>query len=55
MAFGLMLASNRILGRAMETAKDLGCAVVVHSEDPTAETFREFGFEAGLDRLVASA
>ncbi len=38
----LTSASNRILARAMETAKDLGCAVVVHSEDPTVETFREF-------------
>ena len=46
-------ASNRILQRALETARDLGCALVVHSEDPTGATFREFAEladRAGLDR-----
>jgi len=50
---GLWAASNRILRRAMDIAGDLGCAVVVHSEDPTAETFREFAEmadRAGLAR-----
>ena len=49
----LWAASNRILQRAMDLARDLGCAVVVHSEDPTAETFREFAEmadRAGLAR-----
>lgn len=46
-------ASNRILGHAMAAARDIGCAVVVHSEDPTAETYREFAEmadRAALDR-----
>jgi len=49
----LWAASNRLLRRAMDTARALGCAVVVHSEDPTAETFREFAEmadQAGLAR-----
>ncbi len=35
-------ASNEIMRCAMETARDAGCAVVLHTEDPTPETFREF-------------
>lgn len=45
-------ASNRILARAVETARDLGCAVIVHSEEPTAETYR--GFASMLARAGAS-
>lgn len=45
--------SNALLAYAMETAHDLGCAVVLHTEDPTADTFREFAGmadRAGLPR-----
>jgi TatD-related deoxyribonuclease len=46
-------ASNTILAYAMETARDLDCAVVLHTEDPSADTFREFAAmadRAGLRR-----
>lgn len=46
-------ASNEIMVCAMETARDVGCAVVLHTEDPTPETFREFAAmadRAGLPR-----
>ncbi len=46
-------ASNGILQYAMETARDVGCAVVLHTEDPTPDTFREFAAmadRAGLRR-----
>jgi TatD-related deoxyribonuclease len=33
---------NLLLGYAMERAKELGCAVVLHTEDPTPTTFAEF-------------
>jgi TatD-related deoxyribonuclease len=33
---------NLLLGYAMERAKELGCAVVLHTEDPTPATFAEF-------------
>lgn len=33
---------NRLLVYAMERAKELGCAVVLHTEDPTPATFAEF-------------
>lgn len=45
--------SNEILAYGMETARDLGCAIVLHTEDPTTETFREFASmadHAGLAR-----
>lgn len=34
-------ASNQILLYAMEKAKEVGCPVVLHTESPTTETFRE--------------
>lgn len=43
---------NGLLGYAMERAKELGCAVVLHTEDPTPDTFAEFSriaSKAGLD------
>ena len=46
-------ASNDVLLYAMEVARDRGCAVVLHTEDPTPETFREFAAladRAGLRR-----
>ena len=46
-------ASNEIMACAMETARDAGCAVILHTEDPTPETFREFAAmadRAGLPR-----
>ncbi|HWM49963.1 MAG TPA: TatD family hydrolase [Thermoplasmata archaeon] len=33
---------NDQIGYAMERAKELGCAVVLHTEDPTPATFAEF-------------
>ncbi len=44
---------NEVMRYAMESAKRLGCAVVLHTEDPTPETFAEFASiatAAGLDR-----
>lgn len=49
----VVAACNDVLAYAMESAKRLGCAVVLHTEDPTPETFAEFaGIAArvGLDR-----
>lgn len=46
-------ACNDLLAYAMEHSKRLGCAVVLHTEDPTPETFAEFAGMAdkvGLDR-----
>jgi TatD-related deoxyribonuclease len=44
-------ASNGIMQYAMETAREVGCAVVLHTEDPTPETFREFAAMADRARL----
>lgn len=46
-------ACNSVIEYAMQTAKRLGCAVILHTEDPTPETFAEFAAMAatvGLDR-----
>jgi len=46
-------ASNEILSYAMEVARDRGCPVVLHTEDPTAAIFAEFAGmadRAGLPR-----
>lgn len=46
-------ASNRILARGMELARDAGCAVVVHCESATADTWRDLAAMAdrcGLPR-----
>ena len=53
----VVTACNRLLGYAMERAKELGCAVVLHTEDPTPATFAEFAriaAKSGLapDRVV---
>jgi TatD-related deoxyribonuclease len=50
-------ACNRLLEYAMGRAKELGCAIVLHTEDPTPETFAEFAAMAaraglGPDRVV---
>jgi len=42
-ASDLWAASNEILRYGMERAKDAGCAVVLHTEDPTPEIMDEFG------------
>lgn len=42
-ATDLWAASNEILHHGMAAARDAGCAVVLHTEDPTPETFEEFG------------
>jgi len=44
-------ASNDILIHALEAATDCGCAVVLHTEDPTRETFAEFARLADRVRL----
>jgi len=49
----IIRACNDLLAYAMEAAKRLGCAVILHTEDPTPETFAEFAgiaSRAGLDR-----
>ena len=49
----IVRACNDVLAYAMESAKRLGCAVVLHTEDPTPEIFAEFAgmaAKAGLDR-----
>jgi len=46
-------ASNSILAHAMEVARDRSCPVILHTEDPTPTTFREFASmadRAGLQR-----
>jgi len=45
----IVTACNELLGYAMARAKELDCAVVLHTEDPTRETF------AGLARIAANA
>jgi TatD-related deoxyribonuclease len=42
-ASDLVAASNEVLRHGMALAKDLGCAVILHTEDPTPETYEEFG------------
>lgn len=49
----IVRACNDVIAYAMASAKRLGCAVILHTEDPTAETFAEFAAiagRAGLDR-----
>jgi TatD-related deoxyribonuclease len=53
----ILAGCNRLLEYAMGRAKDLGCAVVLHTEDPTPATFAEFAAMAskvglGPDRVV---
>ncbi len=46
-------ASNRILIRGMELAKEAGCAIVLHTESATPEGWKEmasFADKAGMDR-----
>src|SRR5207247_11467487 len=38
----VLAACDDLLGYTMERAKELGCAVILHTEDPTPETFGEF-------------
>ena len=45
----IVTACNELLGYAMARAKELDCAVVLHTEDPTRETF------AGLARIATNA
>lgn len=42
-ASDLWTASNEVMQYGMDLAKDVGCAVVLHTEDPTPSTFEEFG------------
>jgi len=49
----IMQASNEILRYGMEAAKDVGCAVVLHTESAASETFKELASMAdavGLSR-----
>ncbi len=46
-------ACNAVIEYAMETAKRLGCGVILHTEDPTPEIYAEFAAMAtkvGLDK-----
>jgi TatD-related deoxyribonuclease len=43
---------NLLLGYAMERAKELGCAVVLHTEDPTPATFADFARMASKTGLA---
>ena len=47
----VLAACNRLLEHTMERAKELGCAVVLHTEDPTPATFAEFALMASKTRL----
>lgn len=52
-ASDLWAASNEVLAYGMAVARDAGCAVVLHTEDPTPETYAEFAAmadAAGLPR-----
>ena len=42
-ASDLWAASNEVLRYGMAVAKDAGCAVILHTEDPTPAIFEEFG------------
>ncbi len=49
----VMQACNSVIEYAMQTAKRLGCAVILHAEDPTPDIFAEFAAmatKAGLDK-----
>ncbi|OGS61130.1 MAG: hypothetical protein A3K59_04580 [Euryarchaeota archaeon RBG_19FT_COMBO_69_17] len=49
----LQRACNEVMEYTMAAAKRLGCAVILHTEDPTPETFAEFAAmaeRAGLDK-----
>lgn len=49
----IVVASNKILEHGMMVAKEVGCAVVLHTESATVETFKEFAEMAdsvGLER-----
>ena len=53
----VLVACNRLLQYTMERAKELECAVILHTEDPTPATFAEFSriaSKAGLppERVV---
>jgi TatD-related deoxyribonuclease len=47
-------ASNEILAHAMEVARERACAVILHTEDPTRDTFREFATMADATGLSRS-
>lgn len=42
-ASDLWAASNQVLAHGMARAREVGCAVVLHTEDPTPDIFEEFG------------
>lgn len=49
----IVKACNEVMEYAMAAAKRLGCAVVLHTEDPTSETFAELAgiaAKVGLDK-----
>lgn len=52
-ASDLWAASNEVLAYGMSLAREAGCAVILHTEDPVPETYEEFGKmadSAGLPR-----
>ena len=44
-------ASNEVLAHAMTVARDRECPVILHTEDPTSQTFQEFAAMADRSRL----
>jgi TatD-related deoxyribonuclease len=49
----LLAASNEVLERGMALAREAGCAVILHAEDPTEATFREWTAMAARAGLPA--
>ena len=48
----VVAACNRLLEYTMQRAKELGCAVVLHTEDPNPQTFAEFARMASNSGLA---
>jgi TatD-related deoxyribonuclease len=50
-ASDLWAASNEVLRYGLEKARDVGCAAILHTEDPTPDVYEEFGRMADAARL----
>ena len=48
----IMEASNRIMRACMQVAKSAGCAVILHTEDPTAERLKEISGMAAAEGIA---
>jgi len=49
----IRLAANHVLEHGMRLAKEAGCAVILHAEDPTETTFQEWAAMAARAGLSA--